>query len=312
MDSVDIPQAALPALQELSPTEQINPASMGIDAMDTLTMLQTINQQDQSVALAVQQALPQITPVVDAVTEALLQGGRLLYFGAGTSGRLGVLDASECPPTFGVPADWVQGFIAGGDVALRHAVEGAEDSFEGGYEQALAQQLSERDVVLALSASGGAPYVLGVIAAAKEARVSLTAGLTCVAGSPLAKAAQQPIVVSVGPEVITGSTRLKAGTAQKLVLNMISTASMVKIGKTYGNLMVDLKASNQKLRARATRLVSTLAQTDEEKALALLEASQWQVKTAVLMGRLALSMDEAQNLLRQHQGRLRLAMQQAT
>lgn len=288
-------------------TEQANPATARLDKLETTAMLRVINQQDQLVALAVERAIPQIAPVVEAIAASFQQGGRLFYFGAGTSGRLGVLDASEMPPTFGTPADWVQAVIAGGDDALRHPIEGAEDNRDAGTGAVKLASVTANDVVVGLSASGGAPYVLGAVEAAKAAGAK-TAGVTCVQGSPLALAADYPIEAVVGPEVLAGSTRMKAGTAQKLILNMLTTGSMVKIGKTYGNLMVDVQPTNAKLKQRAIRLVSDIGQVEAIQAEHLLEKSDWQVKPAIVMARLGVNLPEALQRLERAAGRLSIAI----
>lgn len=294
----------------LVPSEQVNPRTVEIDRLSTTEMLALINADDQSVAHVVGQAIPSIAVVVDRVTHALRSGGRLFYVGAGTSGRLGVLDASECPPTYGTPPHWVQGVIAGGDAALRSAIEGAEDDPEQGRADMARLQVNEKDVVVGISASGGAAYVVAAMEAA-NAKGAFTAAVTGYAESRLAQVVAQPIVVSVGPEVITGSTRMKAGTAQKLVLNMMTTGAMVQLGKTYQNLMVDVQPTNQKLHERARRLVSALGGVSVEQADELLAQTGHQVKPAVLMARQpGLSVEQAQAKLAQAQGKLRRALEQ--
>lgn len=290
-----------------TPTEQINPDTRDIDLIPTAVILEKINAQDALIAAAVKQTIPDIAVVVDKVVEAFLQGGRLFYFGAGTSGRLGVLDASECPPTYGADPAMVQGLIAGGDTALRTAVEGAEDSETLGVDDVTKAGVTERDAVVGLSASGGAPYVVGAVVAARKLG-AFTAAVTCHGGSALAKAVDRAIVAEVGPEVIAGSSRMKAGTAQKMILNMITTTAMVQIGKTYENLMVDLQPKNEKLRLRARRIVSSLAGVSETNAEALLTETGYQVKPAVLMGRLGIAISDAETLLAEHQGKLRAAL----
>ena len=264
------------------PTEQANPATEQLDELPTLELLQTINREDQTVAFAVEKALPQIAVVVNAVVHAFNNEGRLFYVGAGTSGRLGVLDASECPPTFSVAPSLVQGIIAGGETALRNAVEGAEDDPVAGREAIVSANVGGNDVVIGLSASGGASFVIAAIQEAK-ARGAVTGCITCVANSALAIAVEAPVVVAVGAEVLAGSSRLKAGTAQKLVLNMISTASMVQWGKTFGNRMVDVKPSNQKLQARAVRLVAEIAGVSIQQAKEALAKAQGNVKISIIM-----------------------------
>lgn len=262
-------------------SEGRNPRTADIDLMSSLEIVRTINEEDQGVAAAVGKTLPEVALAVDAIVRAFNAGGRLVYIGAGTSGRLGVLDASECPPTFGVPPTMIMGLIAGGVDALVNASEGAEDRAGAGAADLAAIGFSARDVVVGIAVSGRTPYVIGALDYAK-AEGATTVALTCNPGSPIATKADISIAPVVGPEVITGSTRLKSGTAQKLVLNMLSTASMVRIGKTYGNLMVDMIASNAKLVARAARMVSeatgcslgdaeqTLARAANDSKLAIL------------------------------------------
>lgn len=296
-------------LTSLVPTEQINPNTHEIDLLPTEAMLRLINAEDQRVPLAVQAAIPQIARVVEKVVTAFENGGHLYYVGAGTSGRLGVLDASECPPTYGVDPDLVQGIIAGGDTALRNAVEGAEDSAEAGRQIILDHQITSQDVVVGLSASGGAAYVVSAIQTAKELG-AFTGAVTCHPQGPLAQVADVAMVADVGPEVIAGSTRMKAGTAQKLILNMITTGAMIAWGKTYRNLMVDLKPTNQKLKARAIRLVALLAQATPAEAEAALAASQGHVKPAVVMLTRQIGLEEAQKRLQQYQGKLRAVLEE--
>jgi N-acetylmuramic acid 6-phosphate etherase len=293
-----------PSLKHLAQTELANPHSKSIDTLDTTGILSTINTEDKLVAEAVEKAIPQISRLVEATSVALRSGHRLFYVGAGTSGRLGVLDAAECPPTYSTPPDWVQGIIAGGDTALKLAVEGAEDSAESGRQVISDYQIQPGDVLIGLSASGCARYVSEALVAAKEAGIS-TGCITCSPNSVLLTLADFPVLVETGPEVITGSTRMKAGTAQKLVLNMISTATMIQLGKTYGHLMVDVKPTNKKLRARAIRLVSALAQCPEQDAEALLEAGHWEVKTAVVMHLKSLDYTKASEALQAHNGKLK-------
>lgn len=240
-----------------------------LTALSTLALLEGINAQDQTVPQAIQRVLPQIEAVVNAVHSRMAAGGRLFYIGSGTSGRLGIVDASECPPTYGVPHGWVVGIIAGGDAAIRKAVEGAEDDTEQGWRDLLAHDISPKDFVLGITASGTTPYVLGAIQAARAHGIA-TGGLTCNAQSPLSAAVEFPIEVVVGPEFVTGSTRMKAGTAQKLVLNMISTAVMIRLGRVRGNKMVDMQLSNQKLVERGTRMIAAESGLPEDQARALL------------------------------------------
>jgi len=285
-------------------TENPNPRSRDIDRLPTLAMLEVINDEDATVAAAVRRALPQIARAVDAIVERLSTGGRLIYLGAGTSGRLGVLDAVECVPTFGVPPTMVQGVIAGGPTALTEVLEGAEDDADAGRAAVEDLDLNPRDVLVGIAASGRTPYVIGALDAAR-ARGVTTVALTCNAPAPLLDRADIPIAVVVGQEVVAGSTRLKAGTAQKMVLNMLSTASMIRLGKVYGNWMVDLKVTNQKLAARARRIVRELAGVDEERAAALLDQTGYQVKPAIVMARLGVDLDDARRRLDAAQGRLR-------
>ena len=288
-------------------SEGRNPATLHIDTLDTLALLNTISAQDQQVPLAVAEVLPAIAAAVDTIVVAFQQGGRLIYMGAGTSGRLGVLDASECPPTFSVPADMVIGLIAGGPEAMFRAQEGAEDNVALGAEDLRTIALTSKDVVVGIAASGRTPYVLGGLAYAREIGAT-TVALACNTDSAIGQAADIAIEPNVGPEVITGSTRLKSGTAQKLVLNMLSTASMIRIGKVYQNLMVDLHASNFKLQARALRIVMQATETDEAKASAALQAADNQVKLAILMLLSGLDKTDAQARLTQHQGVLNAAL----
>lgn len=295
------------ALHSVIPTEQVNPRTTDIDLLSTEAVLRKINAEDQQVALAVEQAIPQITLVVDAIKTAFESGNRLFYFGAGTSGRLGVLDASECPPTYGAPPELVQGIIAGGDIALRSAVEGAEDSAEQGEADVRQAGLRAGDVAVGISASGQAPYVVAAMRTAQSLGC-FTAGLTCDPDSKLAQAVQQPIVVEVGPEVVAGSTRMKAGTAQKLVLNMLTTGAMIQTGKTFQNLMVDVQPTNLKLKARARRIVAALGNVSVEEAERILEQTAYQVKPAVLIARDRIALPEALDRLKAASGKLRLAL----
>jgi len=268
-------------LQQLI-SEGRNPHTTDIDLMSSLEIVSAINAEDNSVPDAVGKTLPQVAQAVDAIVTAFNAGGRLVYIGAGTSGRLGVLDASECPPTYGVPPSMVVGLIAGGLGALVNASEGAEDRTEAGEADLRNIDLEARDVVVGIAVSGRTPYVIGALDYAKT-QGAVTVALTCNPDSPIALMADISIAPVVGPEVITGSTRMKSGTAQKLVLNMLSTASMVRIGKTYGNLMVDMIASNGKLVARAARIVSQATGSTVAEAEAALEAAGNDSKLAILM-----------------------------
>jgi len=260
-------------------TESRNPKAAGMASFTTREILELMNDEDQTVPLAVRAAIPAIEKGVDAIVSAIGRGGHVIYVGAGTSGRLGVLDASEAPPTFGVEPDLFHGIIAGGDNALRSSIEGAEDSESQGRAD-VAKALRRDDVIVGISASGRAPYVVGGLEAGAH-DASATASITCNRASPLARVAQIPIVVEVGPEVLAGSSRLKAGTATKLVLNMLSTASMVRSGRTRGDLMIDLRATNAKLRDRAVGIVRELTGIDEQSARASLEANGWNVRSTV-------------------------------
>lgn len=263
-------------------TETNNPQTRDLDALDTLDMLSLINQQDYCVIDAVKKELPKIAIAVDKIADTFKNHGRLFYFGAGTSGRLGVLDASECPPTFGTDKELVQGFIAGGDFALRNPVEGAEDSFADGQELVKALNINENDVVVGIAASGRTKYVLGAIEMAKSLN-AYTIGICNNPNTLLHGLCDVTIAPVCGPEVIQGSTRLKSGTAQKLVLNMLTTASMVKIGKVYKNYMVDMRPCNEKLMDRAIRLVCEITDVDSPTATAALEQCGYHVKTAIVM-----------------------------
>ena len=287
-----------------STTESENPYSKNIDQMSTLDALSLINREDAKVAAAVREALPQIAEAVEIIAEAITNGGHLFYLGAGTSGRLGVLDAVETVPTFSVPPDLVQGVIAGGSAALTQSIEGAEDSPEGAREDLMARGLTRADVVCGIAASGQTPYVIGGLTYAKTLGAK-TIAIACNARSPIGGIADISISVVVGPEIIAGSTRMKAGSAQKMILNMLSTAAMIRLGKVYGNLMVDVKVSNQKLADRACRLVMRLADVDRERALALLAQANQDVKSAAVMARLGVEYEEARQLLAQAKGRLR-------
>ncbi|SRX76081.1 N-acetylmuramic acid 6-phosphate etherase [Aequorivita antarctica] len=241
-----------------------------LEKMSVSELLRNINNEDKTVAFSVEKALPQIEKLTEKVVEKLNTGGRLFYIGAGTSGRLGIVDASECPPTFGVPHDLVVGLIAGGDTAIRKAVEFAEDSENQGWKDLKKQNISEKDIVIGIAASGTTPYVIGALKKCNGKNIP-TGCITCNEGSPLALTAQFPIVVIVGPEFITGSSRMKAGTAQKLVLNMISSTAMIQLGRVKGNKMVDMQLSNNKLVDRGVRMIMTELNISEKEAQALLE-----------------------------------------
>ncbi|MFM5065069.1 N-acetylmuramic acid 6-phosphate etherase [Aeromonas caviae] len=282
-------------------TETRNPASVEIDQLSTLEMLRVINQEDQQVALAVGQLLPEIARAVDAIAAAFGKGGRLVYIGAGTSGRLGILDASECPPTYGVSAEQVIGLIAGGHKAILQAVENAEDDAELGARDLKNIQFCANDVLVGIAASGRTPYVLGAMAHASAVGATVCS-ISCNPGSPLARAADISMVAVVGPEIVTGSSRMKAGTAQKLILNMLSTGAMIRTGKVYGNLMVDVEATNAKLVERQKRIV--MEATDCERAVAeraLVQADN-HCKTAIVMILAGLTADEARTRLQSSNG----------
>ncbi|PXA98108.1 N-acetylmuramic acid 6-phosphate etherase [Nostoc sp. 3335mG] len=275
-------KSTLMAELELLVSEARNPNTMQIDLMPTEAVLAAMSAEDAKVAEAVRNELPQIARAVDRIVAAFKAGGRLIYMGAGTSGRLGVLDASECPPTFGVPETMVVGLIAGGDRALRYPIEGAEDDRELGRRDLVANNLAARDVVVGIAVSGRTPYVVGGLDYAKSVG-AVTVALSCNPGSAIAEMADIAISPVVGPEALTGSTRLKSGTAQKLVLNMLTTASMIRIGKSYENLMVDLLVSNKKLAARAVRILVEASDCTPEEAESYLAASNNNVKLAILM-----------------------------
>lgn len=291
-------------------TEGRNPASQNIDELSTEAMLRVINDEDKMVALAVEAIVPQIADAVDAICAAFKAGGRLIYCGAGTSGRLGILDASECPPTFGTPREQVIGLIAGGHTAILQAVENAEDNREQGAQDLKDIHFSRHDVLVGIAASGRTPYVLGALAYANELGAT-TVSLTCNPGSAMSQVAAIALTPVVGPEVVTGSSRMKAGTAQKLVLNMLTTGSMIRSGKVYGNLMVDVEATNQKLVQRQVNIVMQATDCDDATASAALTACGGHCKTAILMVLADLAADEAKALLSQHQGFIRQALQAA-
>lgn len=291
-------------------TEQRNERTMHIDTLSTLEMLQVINKEDHRVPEAVRLVLPQVAQAVDVIYAHLLQGGRLVYCGAGTSGRLGVLDAAECPPTYGVDPGLVVGLIAGGESAFIKAVEGAEDSPALGAEDLRGISFSARDVLVGIAASGRTPYVIGAMQYARSLGAPVIA-LVCCHDSEMARYADVNIVPLPGPEVITGSSRMKSGTAQKLVLNMISTATMVKLGKVYGNLMVDVKATNEKLTHRAISIVRTVTGADEATAREALEKSGYACKTAIVMLLLGLDAAAADAALRGGEGHIARTLAQA-
>jgi len=283
-------------MSPLPSTELVNPNTVGMDRLSTEELLLTMNAEDATVAQVVQACIPQIAQAVDSIAAGLRAGGRLIYIGAGTSGRLGVLDASECLPTFGVSPEQVFGVIAGGERALTRAIEGAEDDGPAGAAAMDAVAVGPNDVVVGMSASGGAPYVRAAVRRARE-RGAVTVGVACAEPAPLMEEVDIPIQAVVGPEVLQGSTRLKSGTAQKLICNLLSTGAMVKIGKTYGNRMVDVQATNIKLVARAQRLICELGQTDAATAARLLTEAGGSTKRAIVMARRGVTAEVAQDLL---------------
>ena len=289
-------------------TEELNPATAAIDTLSARQIVELINAEDAKVASAVARELDAIAAAVEAIVERLGRGGRLIYVGAGTSGRLGILDAAECPPTFNIPPGQVVALIAGGSEAMSRAVEEAEDDEGRGRADVAALDAGPDDVVVGISASGHTPYVLGAVAEA-QARGAFTIGLTCNRPSPLGRMVDLEIAPIVGPEAIAGSTRMKAGTAQKMVLNMLSTASMILLGKTYGNLMVDVVATNAKLRARAVRIVALATGLGREEAKALLERCDGEAKTAIVAGLAGVSPEEARRRLARTGGRVRQALE---
>ncbi len=285
-------------------TEADNPASRHIDKLSTSEILDIINAEDAKVAPAVREALPHIARAVDLIAATLSSGGRLYYIGAGTSGRLGILDAVECVPTFSAPPDLIQGLIAGGEQALTRSVEGAEDDPAQAEHDLEARGLRAVDVVCGIAASGTTPYVIGALKYARTLGAG-TIAVACNPDPPIARLADIAISVDLGPEVISGSTRMKAGSAQKMILNMMSAATMIRLGKVYGNLMVDVKVTNDKLMRRAIGLVQRLAAVDETRATQLLNAADNEVKTAVVMQRKAVAADRARQMLSAAGGRLR-------
>ena len=296
-----MPAATLPL------TEQRNPASMALDQLSSLALVTLMNQEDAHVIHAVHAALPQIAQAVDLLVAALERGGRWFVLGAGTSGRLALLDAVELLPTFGLASGVVIPLLAGGDGAFVRAVENAEDRPELAEADLTRHGLTAADVVMGVAASGRTPYVLGGLARARAAGAA-TIALSCNPDAPMSAAADLAIEVVTGPEVLTGSTRLKAGTAQKLVLNMLSTATMVKLGKTYSNLMVDVQPTNAKLRQRAARIVAEIIGASPDDARTLLEQAGWEVKTATVMGLAGIDATEARRRLHAQRGRVRAAV----
>lgn len=288
-------------------TEQRNPHSMEVDCLSALEIVTLMNTEDKQVPLAVERVLPQIAQAVEAVVKAFQCGARLVYLGAGTSGRLGVLDASECPPTFGVHNEMVKGIIAGGEPAIRYPIEGAEDNSNAAVTDLQAIDFNAKDVLVGIAASGRTPYVLSALGYAKQLG-AITVSIASNPNSPMAQTADIAIDTLVGAEVLTGSSRLKSGTAQKLVLNMISTASMILLGKCYENLMVDVQASNEKLKARAVRIVMQATECDETIAEQTLTIAEQNAKLAIMILLSGLEKDEAQALLEKEKGLLRKAL----
>ncbi len=288
-------------------TEQVNSASAGIDTLSTEQVLRIINQEDRKVAESVAREIPAIARAVDRIVAAIEDGGRVFYIGAGTSGRLGVLDAAECPPTFSAPAEMVQGIIAGGEAALARATESTEDDPSTGARDLLAHGFTANDVLVGIAASGRTPYVLGAIAQGKRIGAA-TVGLSCTPDSELSRAVDIAIAPLAGPEVITGSTRMKAGTATKLVLNMLSTATFIRLGYVFGNLMVNVQPKNQKLADRARRIVAQSTGVTEEAAGKLLADAGNSVRTAIVMYRAGVGKEEAEQRLARVRGRISQAL----
>lgn len=288
-------------------TEKINFKTVNIDECSTYEMLTLINEQDMLVPAAVKNEIPNISLAVDIIYNSLKNGGRMFYIGAGTSGRLGVLDASECPPTYGTDPQLVQGLIAGGDIALRTAVEGCEDDLDGGVNLIRDSKIGQDDVVIGITASGSAPFVLGALREAKKIGAA-TIGVVNNKDTKLEEHCNVCISVVVGPEVIIGSTRMKSGTAQKLVLNMLTTCTMIKLGKVYGNMMVDLKATNKKLLDRAKRIVCHAANVNDNIAQQYLELANMNAKLAIMMIKTGLDAQEAEQVLKNNDGRLKEAI----
>lgn len=288
-------------------TEQANPASTSIDSLPTEAMLSVINAEDRRVADSVEKEIPRIALAVDGIVAAMQKRGRLFYIGAGTSGRLGVLDAAECPPTYSVPYELVQGIIAGGEGALSKATEATEDDPAMGERDLVARGFTAADVLVGIAASGRTPYVLGAIRKARELG-ALTVGISCTPGSELSAAVQIPIEPLPGPEVVAGSTRMKAGTATKLVLNMLSTAAMIRLGHVYGNLMVNVQPKNEKLVDRAARIIAQAANIEYSRAAELLKETG-SVKTSIVMAKRNVGKSEAERLLQSAGGRVRAALE---
>ncbi len=288
-------------------TEQVNELSRGLDEMNTLQVVQLMNHANADVIRAIDAASGQLAQAVEEISERMKRGGRLIYMGAGTSGRLGIIDAAECPPTFGVSSELIQGIIAGGDGALRHAVEGAEDDAQLGKDDLIAKNLTEKDAVIAISASGYAPYCVGALEYAASVG-ALPISMSCNRGAIISKAAKIAIEAPTGAEVLSGSTRLKAGTATKIMLNIISTATMVRMGKVYGNLMVDVRATNVKLKDRSVRIVMNATGLPREAAQKLHAEAQGNIKAAIVMHESGASYELAMAALNECDGYVRRAI----
>ena len=288
-------------------TEKSNPESRHLDEFSIVRLLEIMNAADAQVASAVAEEIPRIAAAAEAITRALESGGSVVYIGAGTSGRLGVLDAAECPPTFGVPPDLVRGIMAGGEHALAHSLEGVEDDPAAGARDLEAAGFRPGDVLVGISASGRTPYVLGAAGKASQMN-AITCGISCIRDSLLSRAVQYPIEPVVGPEILTGSTRLRAGTATKLILNMISTAVMVRLGHVYGNLMVNVQPTNQKLEDRARRIIQETTGVTYQQAAELLDLAGRSVRTAIIMQKKQISREQANTLLARANGKIREAL----
>jgi N-acetylmuramic acid 6-phosphate etherase len=289
-------------------TEQPHPAATRLDQLATGDLIRLMNEADAEIAAAVAREIPQIARAIDAVAEVLKNGGSLVYIGAGTSGRLGVLDASECPPTFNVPPALVRGLIAGGDRALTQSVEAAEDDPAAGGRDLDAAGFTSKDALIGISASGRTPYVLGAIRRARELG-SVTGGISCTPDSELSRLVDFPIEPAPGPEILTGSTRLRAGTATKMVLNMISTGVMIRLGHVYGNLMVNVQPTNKKLEDRARRIIAQAANVSYERATALLDSAGRSVRTAIVMEKRGVSRERAEQMLASARGNIGKALE---
>ena len=290
-------------------TESININTTNIDRVSTFHMITLINEEDKKVALAIEKVKEEIAKAVDIIAKKLMEGGRLIYVGAGTSGRLGILDASECPPTYGVEENLVMGIIAGGKSAMFKAIEGAEDNSEMGKEDLIEIKLNEKDVVCGIAASGRTPYVIGAMKYGREIGATVLS-LTMNKNSEMNRYAEVSISVEVGPETIMGSTRMKSGTAQKMVLNMLSTGAMIKLGKVYGNLMVDVQPSNKKLIKRAKRIVKLATGASDEVIERILELTKYNVKVTILTIKSGLTIEETEKLLKKHRGYIAKALEE--